>query len=74
MPLPPTSLERAFELASSGQCVTVREIRERLRQEGYDPGQIEGKSVVLQLQALMRKARGLGPPMITKAYQRNLKF
>lgn len=32
----PTTLERAYELARSGQCRTVSEIKARLQQEGHE--------------------------------------
>jgi hypothetical protein len=30
-----TTLERAFELAQSGQCATYNDLRKRLKSEGY---------------------------------------
>jgi hypothetical protein len=32
----PTTIERAYELARSGACRTVSEIKQRLTAEGYD--------------------------------------
>ncbi len=32
----PTTLERAYELARSGECRTVGEIKARLQQEGHE--------------------------------------
>lgn len=32
----PTTLERAYELARSGACRTVGDIKTRLQQEGYE--------------------------------------
>ncbi|MBU1346780.1 MAG: hypothetical protein KKA16_07495 [Alphaproteobacteria bacterium] len=32
----PTTLERAYELARSGECRTVGEIKTRLQQEGHE--------------------------------------
>lgn len=32
----PTTLERAYELARSGQCRTVGDIKTRLQQEGHE--------------------------------------
>lgn len=32
----PTTLERAYELARSGQCRTVGDIKARLQQEGHE--------------------------------------
>jgi hypothetical protein len=52
-----TELERAFQLAKSGRCGSVRDIREQLRSEGYSIGQIIGKTLSKQLQALIQTAR-----------------
>jgi hypothetical protein len=61
MPLSPTLLERAFELARSGTCLTLIEIRTKLRAEGFSlseiGNQIYGKSLSRQLQALIDAAR-----------------
>jgi hypothetical protein len=53
----PTSLERAFELAKSGQCATVEEIRKKLKAEGLVASQIEGKMLFKQLRDLMEAAK-----------------
>ena len=52
-----TSLERAFELAKSGQCLTVVHIRTKLKAEGYDFRQLEGRALSKQLVEIMQKAR-----------------
>jgi hypothetical protein len=52
-----TSLERAFELAASGSCRTVEEIRYKLRSEGYREKDVAGPSLFKQLKALITKAR-----------------
>ena len=52
----PTELERAFQLAMSGDCRSVDEIRKKLSQEGYYATQITGKSLLRQLQALIAAA------------------
>jgi hypothetical protein len=52
-----TALERAFDLAQSGECRTVGDIRSRLKQEGYSVEQIVGRQVQNQLVALMAAAR-----------------
>lgn len=51
-----TTLERAFELAQSGRCKSVQEIRQALKQEHYSLNQLEGASVKKQLSALIKKA------------------
>lgn len=48
----PTSLERAFELAKSGECKTVADIRKRLKDEGLSVAQIEGPRLTKQLREL----------------------
>ena len=53
----PGTIERAFELAKSGACFQVSDIRARLTAEGYSPRQIEGPSLLKQLRALLREAR-----------------
>lgn len=48
-----TSLERAFDLARSGDCRSVTEIRARLKSEGYNEADISGGSLLKQLRALI---------------------
>ena len=52
------AVERAFELAKSGDCASVKDIRKRLLAEGYSPRQIEGKTLIKQLRSLLRAASG----------------
>jgi hypothetical protein len=56
-----TALERAFQLARSGECGTVQVIRERLKREGYSTMQIVGYSLTRQLRGLIAAARESGP-------------
>jgi hypothetical protein len=51
-----TTIERAFELAHSGECKTMNDIRSRLKAEGYHPDLIEGRSLVIQLRTIMADA------------------
>lgn len=53
-----SQLERAFELASSGRCASVADIKRKLREEGYMDDQVEGPSLFGQLNSLMKKANG----------------
>jgi|HubBroStandDraft_1064217.scaffolds.fasta_scaffold573376_1 hypothetical protein len=53
-----TSLERAFELARSGACASVRDIRHRLAAEGYAQNQIDGPRLIQQLRELCEAAAG----------------
>jgi hypothetical protein len=61
-----TALERAFQLASSGDHRSIDEIKRRLRTEGYSDTQITGGTLNRQLRALIRSARNAkarsGPP------------
>lgn len=55
----PTTLERAFQLANSGECASVADIRARLKSEGYSDAQshTKGPSIRAQLNALCAAAR-----------------
>ncbi len=50
----PGGVARAFELAKSGDCASVKDIRKRLHAEGYSQRQIEGASLIKQLRVLLR--------------------
>ena len=52
-----TAVERAFQLAKSGEFVTAELIRRQLRAEGYSDSQITGRALVQQLHASIRAAR-----------------
>ena len=58
------ALERAFQLARSGQVTRIDEIRKQLRREGYDDRVVEGgRSLLSQLRGLIKAARlEPGPP------------
>ena len=51
-----TSLECAFDLAHSGKCLNVGEIRRHLKSEGYSVKKLEGRSLTRQLVVLIEKA------------------
>lgn len=53
-----SQLERAFELASSGRCASVADIKRKLREEGYMDDQVEGPVLFGQLNSLMKKSNG----------------
>jgi len=57
---PPRSLERAFELAGSGECSTVAEIKQRLRTERLDDSQVFGPTLLAELRRRMAEAQGEG--------------
>jgi hypothetical protein len=50
-----TTLERAFQLAMSGQCRSVDEIKRKLNSEGYSAAQVTGKGLLSQLHNLIRQ-------------------
>ena len=49
-----TTMERAFQLAEASTCTTVEDIKNRLRAEGYEGDQIDGRTLKRQLRALMK--------------------
>jgi hypothetical protein len=54
-----TTLERAYQLARSGKCAGVREIKERLLTEGFQNvfGQLYGSTITKALRRLCVAAR-----------------
>jgi len=57
-----TALERAFELAQSGRCRNMHDLKSLLHQEGYSTLQLEGKSLRKQLITLIKDAAGTAAP------------
>lgn len=59
-----TTVERAFELARSGACSSVNDLRQRLRREGYDSVHLHlhGASINKQLVDLMHAAKESSEP------------
>ncbi len=53
-----TALERAFELARSGACISIIEIKQRLKAEGYSDNVIMGRQLLAQLKAVIEETRG----------------
>lgn len=53
-----TTVERAYQLARSGECATVSEIKARLRSEGYGDvaGQLYGPTIQRSLRQLCAAA------------------
>jgi hypothetical protein len=51
-----TSVERAFQLARTGQYFDVARIKLKLKEEGYSQDQIARRSLYRQLQAIIRGA------------------
>ena len=54
----PTSLERAYHLARTGACLTIADIKLRLRAEGLDESQVFGPTLLADLRRLCAAARG----------------
>ena len=52
-----TALERAFQLAESGECDSVPDLKKRLQAEGYSTSQIVGRELSRQLRGLITVAR-----------------
>jgi hypothetical protein len=52
-----TALERAFQLAESGECDSVEDLKKRLKAEGYSTKQIVGRELARQLRGLITVAR-----------------
>jgi hypothetical protein len=50
------TLERAFELARTGEFDSIRQLEARLHHEGYPLGLVVGPSLSGQLRELMRMA------------------
>ena len=57
-----SALERAFQLAGSGQVATVDDIKKRLKLEGYDPQVVNGGPLLAsQLRQRIKAARWAAP-------------
>ena len=58
---PATTLERAFILARSGDCLNVNDIRLALKRERFDQVEthLSGQSITRQLRALCEESRAL---------------
>jgi hypothetical protein len=58
MPIPPTTLERAYELARSGECSSISEIIKRLVEDGYPNvrARLDGPAIKKDLRRLCQAA------------------
>jgi hypothetical protein len=65
-----TALERAFDIAKSGNCTSVEDVKHCLKLEGYLAHTIEGPMLRRQLQALIAGARGTSMPKGPKGQKR----
>ena len=57
-----TALERAFDMARSGQFINVGEIAAAVKREGYPDGQVDGRALRRQLAAIIKEARASAAP------------
>jgi hypothetical protein len=57
MDLRKTALERAFELARSGKCLSFNDIVQHVKTEGYSLDQLAGPTLKKQLLELVVKAK-----------------
>jgi hypothetical protein len=59
MSIRPSIAERAYQLARSGDCATITDIKERLKREGYWDvmGHLQGGSITAPLRKLLAEAR-----------------
>jgi len=48
-----TALERAFQLARSGNVATMTALKNQLKAEGYSVETVTGKALIAQLRALI---------------------
>ena len=57
-----TAVERAFDLAGSGQCRTVQDIRRQLSGEGYLDVRhhLSGRSIMAELGRVIKAAQAAG--------------
>ena len=52
-----TSIERAFQIAKSGSCESITDLKKLLKTEGYSTDQIEGRMISKQLATLIKGAK-----------------
>ena len=52
-----TALERAFQLARSGEVSTITEIKGSLSRDGYSADQVDGPTLRRQLMDLIKASR-----------------
>ena len=65
-----TELERAFDLAKSGACASIDDLRRCLKLEGYSLHQVTGPSLNKQLRALILEAQRPATPKGPKGRKR----
>ena len=65
-----TELERAFDLARSGACSSIDDLRRCLKLEGHSLHQVTGPSLTKQLRLLILEAQGPAKPKGPKGRKR----
>jgi hypothetical protein len=57
MDLPANPIERAFQIARSGNCLGLADLKLQLKKEGYSVAQIDGRVLNNQLRDLIKKSQ-----------------
>ncbi len=60
MDLPTNPIERAFQIARSGACLGLSDLKLQLKKEGYSLSQIDGRVLNNQLRDLIKKSQAFG--------------
>jgi len=60
MSIPPTTVERAYQLADSGECAGLGDVRSRLQAEGFSniAGHLHGSTIAKALRTRCKAASG----------------
>ena len=56
-----SAIERAFELARTGQYLSVEDLKKKLRAEGHSIATITGPTLLKQLRELIKATRSAPP-------------
>jgi transketolase N-terminal domain/subunit len=57
-----TALERAFQLAKSGNIATLDALKHQLKTEGYSVATVTGKALTMQLRAIIHASQRAEKP------------
>jgi hypothetical protein len=57
MDRPTNPIERAFQIAKSGACLGLSDLKVQLKKEGYSLSQIDGRVLNNQLRDLIKKSQ-----------------
>jgi hypothetical protein len=59
------TIERAYQIAKSGRCVELKDVRRQLIREGYEgvEAHFSGSSIKRELNALIKAARASNGPI-----------